>query len=416
MAHVHTLPPELLALIFSAAYNDAEMAATSLLLQKSHELLDILLVCRFWNDVACQISSLWTTVHVAHDQNALKRAQTYANRAGYHGIDVVVTSMSEDVSAQTCGLAFHDLLLGRSHRVRSITIPFSPFHICQALYTQLPNLVSLTYIPISPHDKRLTANSRPGDVNLDAPKLDTLVLYTDTVTFDRDEWPSLQNLEYHHCSGNEEWLWGILGASQRTLKTLVLSHPDEVLVMRQGYPFYLSTKIILCTSMSNLTSLRILGGQDPAWTTLRFADMPALTSLTVELDWFPDPWDQETSLPTFESLQLLSLTTSTADDIHVTLAYLLQFTPNITSLTVTDNSDNYDAGEGHLIEPLLLPTGEDAGQPLFCQYLEEINILGVATPSPKLKELVALRHPQIRKIRFDGGLYRLNTLCSGKSK
>ncbi|KAG9025178.1 hypothetical protein FS837_005060, partial [Tulasnella sp. UAMH 9824] len=111
MTHAHDLPPELFALIFSAIHNDIDKGAIESLVPRSHELLALLLVCRRWNGMACQISSLWTTVYIAHDQDASKRAQIYAMRAGYHEIDVVVTSMLGSTSPVTCGVALQNLLL-----------------------------------------------------------------------------------------------------------------------------------------------------------------------------------------------------------------------------------------------------------------------------------------------------------------
>ncbi|KIO24021.1 hypothetical protein M407DRAFT_9147 [Tulasnella calospora MUT 4182] len=309
--------------------------------------------------------------------------------------------MTENTFAVNCGVAFQSLLHEHFHRVRSITIPFSSFHICQELYTLFPNLISFNYIPISPDDKRLSTNSRPGDVNLDAPKLQTLVLHDDTVVFDKDAWPSLRSLEYLCCSGNEEWLWGTLGASQSTLQTLVLGNPGTDLVMSQVYSFYQPARVVTCTTLSSLTSLQIMGGDDPDWTALRFVDMPALTSLTIELQ----PSHEESLLPTFESLRSLRLVTSTAIDIQVALEYLLPSMPNITSLTVTDRSGTHDSREAHLIGPLLDEAQEPSGGPLLCRSLEEINLLGISTPTAKLKKLVELRQPLLRKIGVDGGLW-----------
>ncbi|KAG8905829.1 hypothetical protein FRC00_013002, partial [Tulasnella sp. 408] len=77
--------------------------------------------------------------------------------------------------------------------------------------------------------------------------------------------------------------------------------------------------------------------------------------------------------------------------------------PNLTSLTVTDRSGTHDSREGHLIGPLLVKSDETFGGPLLCQSLEEIHLLGISTPTAKLKELVDLRQPALRKIEVDGG-------------
>ncbi|KIO24024.1 hypothetical protein M407DRAFT_26553 [Tulasnella calospora MUT 4182] len=139
--------------------------------------------------------------------------------------------------------------------------------------------------------------------------------------------------------------------------------------------------------------------------------MPALTSLTLELDFFPGPPGQAGPLPILECLQYLSLATSFADDIDHALEYLLQFTPNITSLTVTDTSEKHDADEGHLIGPLLVPSWELSEGPLLCLKLEEISLLGISTPIAKLQELVELRGSRLRKITVDGGLSGKEPWC-----
>lgn len=129
MGVAHTIPPELLSLIFSSVYSDSAEDASSSLTRTTHELLDLLLVCRRWNDIACQTPELWKTVYVAHDPDSTSRAQTYANRAGYLELDIVVTSMTKDSSTENCGIAFEQLIVSHSHRLHSITLPFSTNHI-----------------------------------------------------------------------------------------------------------------------------------------------------------------------------------------------------------------------------------------------------------------------------------------------
>ncbi|KAG8912154.1 hypothetical protein FRC00_005151 [Tulasnella sp. 408] len=403
MAVVHTIPPELLSLTFSSVYSDSAEDASSSLIRTSYKLLDLLLVCRRWNDIACQTPELWTTVHVAHDPDAPSRAQTYANRAGDLELDIVVTSMTKDSSTENCGIAFEHLIVSHSHRLRSITLPFSTNHIWDALSARLPSLSSFTCAPRSAYDERFLTRMSPGTFHMNTPKLQNLVLHHHAMTFLGEEWPSLRHLEYLRCDGYEEWLWGVLGASQQTLETLVLGHPLDTIVMQPLQSLYGRIKITPCTSLSNLTSLKIVGMEDADWNALRFAEMPVLTCLTVELDFFPDSEGQPGALQTFERLRYLSLATSFADDIDQALEYLLQFTPNITSLTVTDKSEKHDPDEGHLIGPLLVPSWELSEGPSFCPKLEEINLLGISTPTTKIKELVDLRLPNLRKIKVEGG-------------
>ncbi|KAG8900281.1 hypothetical protein FRC01_010192, partial [Tulasnella sp. 417] len=89
------LPPELLSLVFAAVYNDSKDKAKSMMARTSYELVDTLLVCRRWKDIAYQTAELWTTVYVAHDPDASVRAQTYANRARGLEIDIIVTALKK---------------------------------------------------------------------------------------------------------------------------------------------------------------------------------------------------------------------------------------------------------------------------------------------------------------------------------
>lgn len=406
IADMQAVPPELLSLIFSAIYNDTTKDTKSLLVRTSYELLNILLVCRRWNDSARQTPELWTTVYVTHEPDASARAQAHASRAGYLEIDLIVGSSSKVSSTENCEIAFKQLLREQAHRLRSITLPFSTPQISEALRTPLPNLISFTCIPLTVYDEELSYGSDydPCDVNLDTPKLRTLVLHMHPASFVGDNWPSLQSLEALCCSGQEHWLWGLLGASQQTLESLILGDPEEPLEMRATSSLSMVIESTHRMAFPNLTLLNVTGLEDPGWDALRFADMSALTSLTLSLVNLPNPKRQENPLPTFERLQHLSITTSFLYDVDK-LHYLLQSVPHITSLTLTDQLEDGDIDEDHIIDPLLLSTRMSTVGPLLCRDLEEISILGVSTPTTKLKELVELRLDKLRKVEVSGVLW-----------
>ncbi|KAG9022814.1 hypothetical protein FS837_006127 [Tulasnella sp. UAMH 9824] len=159
----------------------------------------------------------------------------------------------------------------------------------------------------------------------------------------------------------------------------------------------LADEIIPFTSLPKLTDLELVGLEEFDWPALRFAEMPALASLTLGLVYLPGSEDQESPLPIFERLQRLSVTTSFDEDDD--LQYLLQSAPNISSLDVIDISEEDDSDNGHIVDPLLL------GEPLLCPKLEHIRILGTSVHVTKLEELVDLRLPTLRKITVGSGVW-----------
>ncbi|KAG8891658.1 hypothetical protein FRC01_014590, partial [Tulasnella sp. 417] len=123
--------------------------------------------------------------------------------------------------------------------------------------------------------------------------------------------------------------------------------------------------------------------------------MPALRHLTINQDLFGDTEELKYALPTFSSLESLHIATDKDPDIGRAIGFLLPLTPNITSLTLVDSTNEHDASEGHLLLHLLHQG--DSG-PLLCKVLEELVLGGTSTPLDKLKNLVELRGPTIKKI------------------
>ncbi|KAG8920774.1 hypothetical protein FRC00_009541 [Tulasnella sp. 408] len=407
MALAQALPPELLSLAFCAVYNDAEDDKGSVLTRTSYELLDVLLVCRRWNDVACRTPELWTSVYVAHNIDSSARAEMYAARAGRLALDVIVTSAPESLlSTGNCEIALQQVLRKHTRRLRSITLPFSTPKISKALRAPLANLVSFICLPITRSDELISSGSDldPSNVTLDTPKLQTLILHKYAPSFVENNWPSLKSLKSLCCFGQERWLWGLLGASQPTLEDLVLGDATKPPEMWAGHSFTLVGGLKPCISLPSLTSLEFNGTVDVDWGILHFADMPALTSLTLSLLFLPASQDQERPLPKFERLRYLSLTTVFPYG-GVDLNHLLQSTPHITSLTLDGQYGEDDADEKHIINSLLLTTQLPSTGPLLCPELEEISILAAFTPPAKLKELVDLRLPRLRKVRFYSSMW-----------
>ncbi|KAG8912153.1 hypothetical protein FRC00_005150 [Tulasnella sp. 408] len=397
MAPAQALPPELLSLVFFAIYSGGKGKAKLFLTRTSYELLDTLLVCRRWNDIACQTPQLWTTVYVAHDHQASVRAQTYADRARCLKLDVVLASSSNSSSVENCGNALQGLLRKHASRLRSITLPFLTQHISESLQTPLPNLLSFTCDPITSSDFEIS-HSPDFDsktVTLDTPKLETLVLQNYAISFAKNNWPTLLRLDCLFCPGDENWVWGLLGASQHTLESLVLCDAADTLETWAVHSHTLDDGVIPYTSLPNLTDLEVVGMEEFDWPALRFAEMPALVSLRLTLVDLPDSENQETPLPTFERLQRLYIATSFEVDDN--LQYLLQSAPNISSLEVIDISKEDDSDNSDIIGSLLL------GEPLLCPNLQQIGILGISVHVSKLEELVDLRLPTLRKITLGSG-------------
>ncbi|KAG8942872.1 hypothetical protein FRC04_003447 [Tulasnella sp. 424] len=401
MASVDKLPPEILSIVFSLLFRSVKEDLIPLVDSQAYELHDILLVCRRWNKVACQTPSIWTTVYVGNDEDSWLRVWRCIERSGDLPLDIVFMSLRDDEVLDRVDVALK-ALIPLASRWRSLSLPYMVYEINELLgSTSLPNLIELFLLPISQEDEDYSNDTR---VCIDAPKLETLLIKSYEVYFHNDQWPRLKSLEARGFWGCEEWLWGLLGSSQETLERLVLRRDDGVIdVNNQGLEEQFGEQIN-CSRLSALTTLEISGVEMENWSALRFAEMPLLKHLIIAQEVFPRTKELEEPVPTFSSLDSLSISTDMASDIKRAIEFLLPLAPNIASLTLHDGTGQHATAANHLLVPVLR-RDEATSEPLFCKKLEELTLGGDCTPVDKLKDLVELRGSMIKKISCDGGLW-----------
>ncbi|KIO24026.1 hypothetical protein M407DRAFT_26555, partial [Tulasnella calospora MUT 4182] len=232
MASIDKLPPEILSTIFSLLFQSVKEDRTPPTDSQAHELLDVLLVCRRWNKVACQTPPIWATAYVGKDQDAWPRAWRCIERSGGLPLDVNFMSLQDDEDLDRAAMALK-ALLPHASRWRSLSLPYMMEEVNEQLGdASLPNLVELTLHPISEEDENYSNDVR---ICVDAPHLKTLLIKSYEVYFHDNRWPRLKSLEAREAWGCEAWLWGLLGSSQETLEKLVLRRDGEVIdVNNQG--------------------------------------------------------------------------------------------------------------------------------------------------------------------------------------
>ncbi|KIO24025.1 hypothetical protein M407DRAFT_26554 [Tulasnella calospora MUT 4182] len=394
MTHINKFPPEILSHIFSILFDltDEELMPTR---RRSYELLDCLLVCRRWTQVAGATPSLWTTIHVTHRSGAVQRARSYLERSGGLSLDVVVAPEPQKLQILEAEEALQ-VLSDYPTRWNTFSTSFNTPRMNEILGVTLPNLISFSdFYPCPQPD------STPL-ITLDTPKLESCTAHADTVFFKNDSWPALKYLDIQSLSGFETWVWRMLAASQSSLESLVFRSDERIWI--DNRPFEeVHGQGTAVSSLTGLKRLEVHSLSDGWWSTLRFAAMPALTHLTLHLDFFPVVQEIRHTLPAFHSLQSLRVHTYSSPNVGDSISLFLTLAPNLTSLIVTDKSGRFAEREGHMIMPLLLTSTASPNEPLAGRNLREVRLLKVPTSVQTLKELVDLRAGCLKKIVLTKG-------------
>ncbi|KAG8942871.1 hypothetical protein FRC04_003446 [Tulasnella sp. 424] len=398
MTHINDLPPELLSTIFSIIFKLSEGTLPEPTRRRSHELLDILLVCWHWNYTARATPGLWTTMYITNEPGAVQRVRRYLESSGDLPLDVVISSTNGDEQVQEAEAALQ-MLSNHSTRWRSLSTSLTTTKLNGSLGMTLPHLSSFSFSYSLPLPETIPV------VTLDTPKLETLIAPAESVIFKHESLPALKRLDILFLWGFESWVWRLLGASQSSLESLVL------LVLRWDQRICMSKLKFeetnghgtAVSSLPVLRSLEIRALSDWEWSTLRFATMPSLTQLTLDLDFFPILRDCRQFLPTLISLQSLSICTYSSSNVADTINVFLELAPNVTSLIVTDKSGCFAADEEHMVAPLVLTSAASSREPLAGKNLEEVHLLRVPTSAGKLKQLVDLRAGRLKKVVLTKG-------------
>ncbi|KAG8942869.1 hypothetical protein FRC04_003444 [Tulasnella sp. 424] len=383
MTHINDLPPELLSTIFSIIIGLSKEDLPALTRRRSHQLLDILLVCRYWSSAACATPSLWTTVFVTYGSSAVQRVERYLERSGDLPLDVVITSMIGDGQVQNTEDALH-VLGGHSARWRSFATSFTTPKLNGILGIIFPNLSTFSYCPALP------ITEFTPTITLDAPKLETLITLADMVLFKNDSWPNLKRLYIKSLRGSEGWLWTVLGASQSSLEFMEL-RSETMLWIRKGKFEADNGDGSAVSYLPKLRCLEVRGLSDVQFGSLRFAVMPSLTHLTLDCNFLPSSQASQLHLPTFDSLQFLHFCTDANRNGANMLSPLLERAPNVTLLMITHKVHTFISRGENMITPLLLTTAASPREALVGNKLEEVHLLRFSASVENLKKLVELR-------------------------
>lgn len=395
MAHINGIPPELLSHIFSILLGLVDEEMPPRLSRMSYELLDCLLVCQRWNQVICATASLWTTVYVTHGAGALPRVQRYLKRSGTLPLDIVVASVPRMLRMPEVEDALQVL---REYPARWNTFSASSItsRMHESLGVTLPNLISFSY----PDPLPLPVTASP--ITLDVPKLESCTAHADTVFFRNDSWPALKHLDIQYLEGIEPWVWSILGTSQSSLEFLVF-RSDETIWMDDRRFKRSKGHGKAVSSLTSLKRLEVHALSDGLWSILRFAAMPILASLTLDLDFFDAKQEHRALLPTLDSLELLHVHTYSCLNVADNIILLLERAPSVTSFIATDKSGQFADRNEDMLTPLLLTSVKSPGEPLVGRSLQDVHLLRVPTSVQRLKELVDLRAGYLRKVVLTQG-------------
>ncbi|KAG9022815.1 hypothetical protein FS837_006128 [Tulasnella sp. UAMH 9824] len=260
----------------------------------------------------------------------------------------------------------------------------------------LPNLISFSY----PDPLPRPVSASP--ITLDAPKLESCTAHADTVFFKNDPWPALKHLDIQYLEGIEPWVWSIIGASQSSSEFLAF-RSDETVWMDDRRFKRSNRQETTVYSLTSLKRLEVHALSDGHWSTLGFAAMPILTSLTLDLDFFYTEQQAQVVLPTLDSLEFLHVHTYSCSNVADSIILLLERAPNVTSFIATNKSGRFADRNEYMITPLLLTSVDSSGEPLAGRSLREVHLLRVPTSVQRLKELVELRVGYLKKVVLTKG-------------
>lgn len=395
MAHINGIPPELLSHIFSIFLHLADEELPPRISRVSYELLDCLLVCRHWNQAICATASLWTTVYVTHGSGALRRVQSYLERSGALPLDIVVASVPKMLQMPDVEEALQ-VLSDYPARWNTFSASAITSRMSESLGVTLPNLISFSY----PDPLPRPVSASP--VTLDAPKLESCTAQADTVFFRNNSWPALKHLDIQYLEGMEPWAWSLLGTSQSSLEFLILC--SEETIWMDDRRFKKSNGQGTTTfSLTGLKRLEVRAFSDGLWSTLRFAAMPILASLTLDIDFFHAEQEAQLVLPTFDSLEFLHVNTYSCPNVADSITLFLERAPNVRTFIATDRSGECADPDEYMITPLLLTSVEPPGEPWAGRSLQEVHLLRVPASVQRVKELVDLRAGHLRKVVLTKG-------------
>ncbi|TBU44264.1 hypothetical protein BD309DRAFT_958926 [Dichomitus squalens] len=215
---IHRLPVEILAEIF-VVFASLE----SKTVQKAG-WTQILLVCKFWYSIACDVASLWKVIHVNPNPDWLRLCLDRAPRC-------VIDLHIPQLHPRDFNAARHIIVPDR-HRIRALhfrtTHDFLTSNVADFLTEGFPALEELTFLPIEWRVKRGTSLGLSADA---FPCLRTLVLSGVSIPREPRFYQNLRSFELHEkCSERSGFtiddLLDALHAASPHLQELDLSRFD----------------------------------------------------------------------------------------------------------------------------------------------------------------------------------------------
>ncbi|KIO26654.1 hypothetical protein M407DRAFT_7720 [Tulasnella calospora MUT 4182] len=357
MAHIDSLPEELLSLIFHATFEEIKASSVSNWedVGTLPDLLNILLVSSSWNRVAVATPSLWTFIAVDRKgfESARKRVRRDLVRSKHCPLDVVVRMHylfrpgSEELSAFD---SLFEEIAQHAHRWQTLRFNNLTQRALNVLEQHLPRLVSLSIIgslgerPLklsTPLLKRYTAPS--GNSSL--PSFETP--------------PSLTHLKHVLTSRNAPAVLQHLRRSQRTLTALNLICAAPLgtqfsIHLENGVEFIAEN---LDLSLPTLTEYTVkFGVPGPwGWNAFRIAHMPHLRRLDVHWATFQysNPDNTVPFMPQLTSLNIFAQNSYGFKDAAPPLAAA---TPNVKEVSLVQLYLGLSPYETEWLPPLLHPS------------------------------------------------------------
>ncbi|KAG8920624.1 hypothetical protein FRC00_009742 [Tulasnella sp. 408] len=399
MANIHSLPVEILSLIFHTVCEDIKASSVSMWedVKRPPPLLNILLVSSYWNQVAVATPSLWTFTAIYREnfETARERVRRNLERSKDCPLNVVVRvrhfTGSEDINA--FDLLFEEVAQ-HSHRWRTLEFNHLTSRARNALeQAPLPRLVSLA----------IFGGLKGQTLKLNTP---TLTMYT-TNTWDSKlvsfEQPSPVFVQLRHAFslGTAQTLLQHLRRSQHALKTLVVlfgAPPGTQfsLHLEDGTEFSAET---LGLSLPSLTEYTVEFNALPwGWNALRIAHMPQLRRLDIYLKIFRYS-DPNNTVPFMPQLLSLNIFAHYPNGFASSARPLVAATPNLEEVSLTQTHAATSQHEAEWLTPMLSPSQDSLV--VVWPRLVTLRLQGMAIPRDQDLRTIPLGRPAFKQLFLD---------------
>ncbi|KAG8914407.1 hypothetical protein FRC01_004092 [Tulasnella sp. 417] len=408
MAHIGSLPAELLSLIFFITFEEIKTSSVSTWEDAATppDLLNILLVCSHWKEVAVATPSLWTfiEIHGKGFRRVRERVRRNLERSKNCPLDVVrrgLTGHPETLGA--CDTLFEEVAQ-HAHRWRTLYF--------QNFFTLEPDLLGQMHMP---HlvSLAITGVFIPAQcLRFNTPLLKSYIargVDSHLISFE-PPLPNLTHLRHTLTSKTAQMVLQHLRRSQHVLSALSLGFPQTPgtqfsIHLEDGTEFLAENLGLSLPILSEYTvTFGVIGPW--SWNALRVSHIPHLRRLDIHWETFKDP-DPDSTIPFMPQLLSLSIFATFPYGFKDVAPPLVAATPGLEKVSLIQTYATSSEYDEEWMYPLLVPT-----QDLLTTSWPQLVVLRICgmciSPWNDLKK-IATGRPAFKRLSID-------STCWEKSK